>query len=84
MNQQNRMKTCSLILYLSALLQIAVREHPMSQTIIGGITNRDDVLLEITSKFYASRDHGKAGRKELFFFNLSEHPYILKSIGNYC
>jgi hypothetical protein len=57
----------------------------MSQTTtIGGITNRDNVILEITPKFYASWDHGKASRKELFLINVSEHPYILKSIGNYC
>jgi hypothetical protein len=57
----------------------------MSQTTtIGGITNRDNVILEITPKFYASWDHGKASRKEIFLINLSEHPYILNSIGNYC
>jgi general stress protein 26 len=37
-------------------------EHPMSQAIISGIRNRDDVILEITPKFYATWDHGK-GKK---------------------
>ena len=37
-------------------------ERPMSQAIISGIRNRDDVILEITSKFYATWDHGK-GKK---------------------
>ena len=37
-------------------------ERPMSQAIISGIRNRDDVILEITPKFYATWDHGK-GKK---------------------
>jgi general stress protein 26 len=37
-------------------------EHPISQTIIGGIRNRDEVILEITPKFYATWDYGK-GKK---------------------
>jgi general stress protein 26 len=37
-------------------------ERPMSQAIMSGIRNRDDVILEITPKFYATWDHGK-GKK---------------------
>jgi general stress protein 26 len=33
--------------------------HPMSQTIISNIRERDAILLEITPKFYATWDHGK-------------------------
>jgi general stress protein 26 len=35
-------------------------EHSMSQTIISSIRKGDDVILEITPKFYATWDHGKA------------------------
>jgi hypothetical protein len=37
-------------------------ERPMSQAIMSGIRNRDDVILEITPKLYATWDHGK-GKK---------------------
>jgi general stress protein 26 len=34
-------------------------EHPMSQTIIGSIRNKEAIIIEITPKFYSTWDHGK-------------------------
>ena len=36
--------------------------HPMSQTIINSIRKKDDIILEITPKFYATWDHDKVKR----------------------
>ena len=34
-------------------------EHPMSQTIIGSIRNKEAIIIEITPKFYSTWDHSK-------------------------
>jgi hypothetical protein len=34
-------------------------EHPMSQTIISSIRNKEAIIIEITPKFYATWDHAK-------------------------
>jgi hypothetical protein len=34
-------------------------EHPMSQTIISNIRNKEAIIMEVTPKFYATWDHGK-------------------------
>ena len=33
--------------------------HPMSQTIISSIRNKEAIIMEVTPKFYATWDHGK-------------------------
>ena len=39
-------------------------EHPISQLLLNSIRNADAVLIEITPKFFATWDDGKAGSKE--------------------
>ena len=84
MNQRNRMKTW---VHLFCIIHIVIDCYHRTSYVIDHYRGHQKYrwcLIKNNTKFYATWDHGKASRKELFLINLSEHPYILKSIGNYC